>query len=294
MIRSMTGYGKAVAEITGRKLTVEVKSLNSKQTDINTRIPNFLRDKELEIRTIAAQGLERGKIDLFISAESTSETSPVSLNRELAIRYHRELTDLEKELGEKCPGGLLPVILRMPDVLVQEKEEIASDDWNVILAALRNALSLADEFRQKEGAVLESDIRGRIGTIAELLGEVEPFEKNRTETLRGNLVKSFVKYGQGENGFKADPNRLEQELVYYLEKLDFTEEKVRLKKHLDHFLEVMQDETGQGKKLGFISQEIGREINTLGSKANDADIQKIVVQMKDELEKVKEQLMNIL
>jgi uncharacterized protein (TIGR00255 family) len=294
MIRSMTGYGKAVAEIPGRKLTVEVKSLNSKQTDVNARIPNFLREKELEIRNMATQVLERGKIDIYISVELSAEASPVSLNRELAVRYHKELKDLQKELREDCPGGLLPVILKMPDVMQQEKEEIAPTDWGVILSAVEHAVRRADDFRLKEGAILESDINKRIGLITGFLSAVEPFEEKRVEALRGNLVKAFEKYGQGENGLKADPNRLEQELVYYLEKLDFTEEKVRLKKHCDHFLEVMNDESSQGKKLGFITQEIGREINTLGSKANDADIQKLVVQMKDELEKVKEQLMNIL
>lgn len=294
MIRSMTGYGKAVAEIPGRKLTVEVKSLNSKQTDVNARIPNFLREKELEIRNMATQALERGKIDIYVNVELSSEASPVSLNRELALRYHKELKALQKELREDCPDGLLPMILKMPDVMQQEKEEIASTDWGVILAAVENALGQADDFRMKEGAILETDISNRIGLITGYLMAVEPFEKKRVEALRSNLVKAFEKYGQGENGLKADPNRLEQELVYYLEKLDFTEEKVRLKKHCDHFLEVMKDETSQGKKLGFITQEIGREINTLGSKANDASIQKLVVQMKDELEKVKEQLMNIL
>lgn len=290
----MTGYGKAVAEIPGRKLTVEVKSLNSKQTDVNARIPNFLREKELEIRNMATQALERGKIDLYITVELSSEASPVSLNRELALRYHKELKALQKELREDCPDGLLPMILKMPDVLQQEKEEIAPADWGVILSTVRNALTLTDEFRLKEGAILEADIRNRIGLINGYLNTVEPFETKRLEALRGNLVKAFEKYGQGDNGLKADPNRLEQELIYYLEKIDFTEEKVRLAKHCDHFLEVMRDETSQGKKLGFIAQEIGREVNTLGSKANDADIQKLVVQMKDELEKVKEQLMNIL
>jgi len=294
MIRSMTGYGKAVAEIPGRKLTVEVKSLNSKQTDVNARFPNFLREKELEIRNLATQALERGKIDIYVNVELSSEASPVSLNRELALRYHKELKALQKELREDCPEGLLPMILKMPDVMQQEKEEIASTDWGVILAAVGNALAQADDFRLKEGAILEADIKNRIGLITGYLKSVEPYEKKRVDTLRSNLVRAFEKYGQGDNGIKADPNRLEQELVYYLEKLDFTEEKVRLKNHCDHFLEVMKDETSQGKKLGFITQEIGREINTLGSKANDADIQKLVVQMKDELEKVKEQLMNIL
>jgi uncharacterized protein (TIGR00255 family) len=290
----MTGYGKSVAEIPGRKLTVEVKTLNSKQNDVNARIPNFLRERELDLRNLATQALERGKIDLYITAELSAEASPIALNHDLALRYHTELKKLQKELQEDCPEGLLPVILKMPDVLQQERDEIAATDWNVIFAAMEEALAQADEFRVREGANLEADISHRIGLITALLEEVLPFEQKRTEALRGNLVKAFEKYGQGEGGIKADPNRLEQELIYYLEKLDFTEEKVRLKKHCEHFLDVMMNETSQGKKLGFITQEIGREINTLGSKANDADIQRIVVQMKDELEKIKEQLMNIL
>jgi uncharacterized protein (TIGR00255 family) len=294
MIRSMTGYGKAVAEIPGRKLTVEVKSLNSKQTDLNTRVPSFLRDKEIEIRNLAAQVLERGKVDIYISAELSVEARPASINRSMAKKYHEELKQLQKELQEDCPEGLLPMILKMPDVLQPEKEEIADTDWGVIRAALENALRQADAFRVQEGAILESDMSQRVGMILELLEAVLPFESKRMDTLRGNLLKAFEKYGQGENSMKADPNRFEQELIFYLEKLDFTEEKVRLKKHCDHFIEVMRDEQSQGKKLGFITQEIGREINTLGSKANDAEIQKIVVRMKDELEKVKEQLMNIL
>ncbi len=294
MIRSMTGYGKAVAEIPGRKLTVEVRSLNSKQTDLNTRLPSFLREKEIEIRNLATQSLERGKVDIYITAELSSEASPASINHALARSYHDQLKQLQKELREDCPEGLLAVILRMPDVLQPEKEEIAETDWGVIRAAIENALRLTDLFRSQEGAILETDIKQRIEAILSLLDDVLPYEQNRIETLRGNLLKAFEKYGPGEQGFKADPNRFEQELIFYLEKLDFTEEKVRLKKHCDHFLEVMHGEQSQGKKLGFIAQEIGREINTLGSKANDARIQKIVVQMKDELEKVKEQLMNIL
>jgi uncharacterized protein (TIGR00255 family) len=294
MIRSMTGFGKAVAEIPGRKLTLEVKSLNSKQTDLNFRIPSFLRDKEAELRAMASQAMERGKIDIYITAELSSEARPITINRTLALKYHEELKKLQKELREDCPEGLLGVILKMPDVLQPEKEEIAETDWGVIRAAAENALRQADAFRAREGVILEADMRNRINLISDLLGEVEPFEKRRMEALRGNLLKAFEKYGQDGNGMKPDLNRFEQELIFYLEKLDVTEEKVRLKKHCDHFLEVMRDEQSQGKKLGFITQEIGREINTLGSKASDADMQKLVVQMKDELEKVKEQLMNIL
>ncbi|HNW75747.1 MAG TPA: YicC family protein [Bacteroidales bacterium] len=294
MIRSMTGYGKAVAEIPGRKITIEIKSLNSKQTDLNIKIPSFLRDKEFEIRSIASQVLQRGKADIYISAELSSEARPFTINRALAMKYYEELRQLQNELQEDCPEGLLPTILKMPDVLQTEKDDLAETSWGVIRAAVENALHQTDSFRSQEGKVLEDDIKKRINLILGYLSSVEPFEKRRMETLRGNLLKAFEKYNQGDNGVKADPNRFEQELIFYLEKLDFTEEKVRLKKHCDNFLEVMNEETAQGKKLGFIAQEIGREVNTLGSKANDAEIQMLVVQMKDELEKVKEQLMNIL
>lgn len=294
MIRSMTGYGKAVAEIPGRKITIEIKSLNSKQTDLNIKIPSFLRDKEFEIRSIASQVLQRGKADIYISAELSSEARPFTINRALAMKYYEELRQLQNELQEDCPEGLLPTILKMPDVLQTEKDDLAETSWGVIRAAVENALHQTDTFRSQEGKVLEDDIKKRINLILGYLSSVEPFEKRRMETLRGNLLKAFEKYNQGDNGVKADPNRFEQELIFYLEKLDFTEEKVRLKKHCDNFLEVMNEETAQGKKLGFIAQEIGREVNTLGSKANDAEIQMLVVQMKDELEKVKEQLMNIL
>lgn len=289
----MTGYGKSVAEIPGRKLSIEIRTLNSKQTDVNLRIPSFLREKEPDIRNLVSRSMERGKIDVFISAESAQDARPAAINRNLAMKYHAELKKLQKELREDCPEGLLSVILKMPDVLQPEKEEIADTDWGVIHAALENAIRQADAFRREEGMVLEADILNRITLILQLLAMVTPLEKKRGETLRVNLTKAFGKYS--ENGIvAADPNRFEQELIFYLERMDFTEEKVRLKKHCDHFLEVMQENESQGKKLGFITQEIGREINTLGSKANDADIQKIVVQMKDELEKVKEQLMNIL
>ena len=294
MIRSMTGYGKAVAEIPGRKITIEIKSLNSKQTDLNIKIPSFLRDKEFEIRSIASQVLQRGKADIFISAELSSEARPFTINRALAMKYYEELRQLQNELQEDCPEGLLPTILKMPDVLQTEKDDLAETSWGVIRAAVENALHQADSFRSQEGKVLEEDIKKRINLILGYLSSVEPFEKRRMETLRGNLLKAFEKYNQGDTGVKAAPNRFEQELIFYLEKLDFTEEKVRLKKHCDNFLEVMNEETTQGKKLGFIAQEIGREVNTLGSKANDAEIQMLVVKMKDELEKVKEQLMNIL
>jgi uncharacterized protein (TIGR00255 family) len=294
MIRSMTGYGKAVAEIRGRRLTLEIKTLNSKQNDLNLKLPAFLRERELELRTLLTQQLDRGKIDVFVTVEITPEALPASINKTLAMKYYRELKELLKEFREDCPGGLLPLVVRMPDVLQQEREDLADTEWGVLRAAFEEAIRQADAFRVQEGKVLENDMVARIGAILSYLDAVEPFEQQRTEKLRENIRKSFEKFGNGDTLAKADPNRFEQELIYYLEKLDFTEEKVRLRKHCEHFRETLGEEGHQGKKLGFITQEIGREINTLGSKANDAGIQRLVVQMKDELEKVKEQLLNIL
>jgi uncharacterized protein (TIGR00255 family) len=290
----MTGYGKATAEIPGRKLSLEIKSLNSKQNDINIKLPAFLRGKEMEMRTMVAQSLERGKIDIYISAELSTEAPHVTINKPLALRYHAELKDLLNELHEESPEGLLQIVMRMPEVLQAEKEELAEAEWGVIHAAFEEALAQVDAFRVKEGKVLENDMAGRISLILDYLKQTEPLEPVRLDTIKSSLHKNFEKYGQGDNTLKVDPNRFEQELIFYLEKIDFTEEKVRLRKHCAHFTETMAEEGNQGKKLGFITQEIGREINTLGSKANDAAIQRLVVQMKDELEKVKEQLGNIL
>jgi uncharacterized protein (TIGR00255 family) len=294
MIRSMTGYGKATAEIPGRKLSLEIKSLNSKQNDINIKLPAFLRGKEMEMRTMLAQSLERGKIDVYISAELSTETPHVTINKPLALRYHAELKDLLNELHEESPEGLLQIVMRMPEVLQAEKEELAEAEWGIVHAAFEESLAQVDAFRMKEGKVLETDMGGRIALILDYLKEIEPLEPVRLDTIKTSLRKNFEKYSQGDNTLKVDPNRFEQELIFYLEKIDFTEEKVRLRKHCAHFTETMSEEGNQGKKLGFITQEIGREVNTLGSKANDAAIQRLVVQMKDELEKVKEQLGNIL
>jgi len=294
MIKSMTGYGKAMAEIGDRKLSIEVKSLNSKQLDLALKLPSMFRDKEVEVRNLISQKLERGKVDMFISTEFTGEISGVSINLELAKKYHNELKVLQLELKEDCPEGLLSLIIKMPDVIQSAKDEPNENDWLLVRAGIENALALVEEFRSGEGKILGEDLRKRIESILQYVLEVEPFEQQRINDIREKMIRDFANYKADFNGSAPDQNRFEQEMIYYLERLDITEEKIRLKKHSEYFLDTMDEVASQGKKLGFITQEIGREINTLGSKANQADIQKLVVQMKDELEKIKEQLMNIL
>jgi len=254
-----------------------------------------LREKEIEIRSLLLQVLERGKIDLFITTEATGETLNYSINRGLAKKYYNELKDLQVAIGEEELAGLLPLILKMPEVLHSGEEEPGENEWGTIRSGISSAIDKLDAFRIHEGGILEEDLRLRTGLILTYLESIEPFEKERITGLREKMARDFENFGKS-NGLTVSPdkNRLEEELIYYLEKMDITEEKVRLKKHCDYFLGTLEEPVSQGKKLGFITQEMGREINTLGSKAYDATIQKIVVQMKDELEKIKEQLLNIL
>jgi uncharacterized protein (TIGR00255 family) len=294
MIKSMTGFGKAVLDIPGRKLTVEIKTLNSKQLDLNLKIPGYLREKEWEVRAILTQRFERGKIDFFIGTEVTGEMLSYSVNHSLAKKYHAELKSLALELQEEPFAELLAMVLKMPDVMQSSQDELNEHDWISVSRAIDDAMVQTDMFRINEGNVLEADMTKRVQGILQLLGTIEPFEKKRIIELRERLLRDLEKYTGDFNGSAPDQNRFEQELIYYLEKLDITEEKVRLMKHCGYFLETLNEAGSQGKKLGFVTQEMGREINTLGSKAGDAEIQKIVVQMKDELEKIKEQLGNIL
>jgi len=287
----MTGFGKASCECQNRNITIEIKTLNSKQIDINARIPNGYRDKEPQIRSLISNRLQRGKIDFSINVEITGEASNYTINKPLALKYYRELKELSEDLNETDFADFLPLLIRMPDILISEKEEISEAEWNSVFQALEEALKQVDDFRIQEGKMLENDLLIRINIILELLKRVEPFEKKRFENLKAKILKDLSDFTEKES---IDKNRFEQELVYYLEKLDITEEKVRLEKHCDYFVETMKEPESKGKKLIFISQEIGREINTLGSKANEANIQRVVVQMKDELEKIKEQLFNIL
>ena len=291
----MTGFGKSTVEIGTKKLTVEIKSLNSKQIDINTRIAGPFREKELEIRAELSRTIERGKVDFSIYIDNIGDTAGMAINKPLIRKYYQDLRELAIELNEPEDLALLPVIARMPDVIKAEREELDETEWQQLNLTIHEALGHFDDFRMQEGALLEKDMVKRIALILQLLKEVEPFEKRRIVMLRERMMRNQAEYREANvNTEKFDENRFEQELFYFLEKLDITEEKVRLRKHCDYFGETLADPASGGRKMGFILQEIGREINTLGSKANDADIQKIVVQMKDELEKIKEQTLNIL
>lgn len=293
MIKSMTGYGKTVAEITGRRLTIEIKTLNSKQMDLNLKIPSYFREKELEVRSLIARQLDRGKVDIFINTEASGEMLSFAFNHKLAKKYHKELKSLSKELHESSES-LFDLVIKMPDVMQTSHEGITEEEWLSIRSALTEAVNQVDAFRIVEGRILEEEMLGRVHHILTLLDTIGPYETNRITEIREKMLRDFQKYASDFNGSAPDMNRFEQELIYYFEKLDITEEKVRLLKHCQYFLETLNEADSQGKKLGFVTQEMGREINTIGSKANDANIQKIVVEMKDELEKVKEQLGNIL
>jgi len=253
--------------------------------------PNGYREKELDFRTIISNQLIRGKVDLVLTVENTGETSNYSINKELARKYYSELKELSTDFEKTDNTDFLMMVMRLPDVLVSEKEEITEEEWSGIKDALLNALAQADQYRVAEGKALESELLKRVNKISDLLQKVKPFEKERIENLKKKIKKDLYELGNKED---VDKNRFEQELVYYLDKLDITEEKVRLKKHCEYFVDTLHEPESQGKKLNFISQEMGREINTLGSKASEANIQKLVIQMKDELEKIKEQLFNIL
>lgn len=281
----MTGFGKHVVQLPGKKITVELKSLNSKSLDLNARVPQAYREKELAFRSRIAQVLQRGKIDLGLFVELTGDTSSAEVN-EAVIRNYM------KQLGAIAPGepvSLLEMALRLPDSLRTGREEADPQELQAIEGALEKALEETQQFRLEEGRVLEADFVQRIAAIKGHLSEVEKRDKDRLEAIRERLERAVAELRE-----KVDANRFEQELIYYLEKYDITEEKVRLAKHLDYFEQSLHSDDSNGKKLGFICQEIGREINTIGSKANDAPMQRVVVQMKDELEKIKEQMLNVL
>ena len=291
MIRSMTGFGKSQVDLPGRIITVEIRSLNSKQLDLNFRAPSVYREKEMTARSQIAQRLERGKVDVNIVAESKNDIPVVSLDKTIALHYFEQLKDLADSIPGTQESDFLSILVRMPDVLKSEKEEFSEEDWVLISQALSSAIDEVDKFRIAEGSVLHDDFVFRIGRILALLNDIEPLESARIAATKAKFEMRLQEISQDKS---YDQNRLEQELIYYFEKLDITEEKIRLKKHCDYFILAMDEMESPGKKLGFITQEIGREINTLGSKANDAQMQMIVVRMKDELEKIKEQLANIL
>lgn len=286
-MKSMTGFGKAIGELPAKKITVEVKSLNSRQLDLNVRMPGLYREKESEVRSELSKQVERGKIDFSVYSEFTSETNVITINKPLAKGYYSELKKLSDELNEPS-SNLLALIMKMPDVLKSDRQELDEKEWIEVRKLINAAILDFQKFRDDEGRVLKAEFTSRINLLSKLLEEALKLDEQRIPHLREKLLK-----GVAELKEKIDQNRFEQELIYYLEKLDISEEKLRLKTHLDYFLKIME-EPASGRKLGFISQEIGREINTIGSKANDAGIQKVVVQMKDELEKIKEQLLNVL
>ena len=285
MIHSMTGYGKSVLQLPTKKLTIELKSLNSKNLDINSRMPSIYREKELAIRKLLANTLMRGKIDFSIYVETTAEDTSTQINIPVVEQYMQQL----KQVVNAEETELLKMAVRFPDALNTVREEIDDSEWQLIQTNINQAIAALTDHRLDEGKVLETDFRKRVTNIEILLDKVVEMDPERVEGIRERLVK-----GVEELKEKFDENRFEQELIYYIEKLDITEEKVRLKNHLSYFLECLGSKDSNGKKLGFISQEMGREINTIGSKSNFAPMQQLVVQMKDELEKIKEQLLNVL
>lgn len=300
MILSMTGYGKAVATFNEKKISVEIKSLNSKALDLSTRVAPLYREKEMEIRQMIQQKVIRGKVDFAIWIEKDAATEAAPINVALIENYYNQLQNVAKRLGLSCQevnvGNIasdwMKVLMRMPDVMSrQEIEELSDEEWTVVRQAIDDALCALVNFRKQEGAALEKKFNEKIDNIEALMLSIEPYEKARVEKIRARIIDGLKAIPEIE----YDKNRLEQELIYYIEKLDISEEKQRLANHLNYFRETMAEvEGGQGKKLGFIAQEMGREINTTGSKSNQAEMQNIVVKMKDELEQIKEQVLNAL
>ena len=292
MIKSMTCFGKMTIETGNKKIVIEVKSLNSKQLDINLRIPNLYKEKEMEIRNLIKNWLERGKIDVCIYFDNSETEKAVSINSLVVEQYFKQMLEVANTLGVEINNNeLLQTIMRFPDTLKQPSEELDEAEWLQLKAGTEKALEMTDLFRKREGEVLIKDILHRIDLIKAYAAEVPQYEGKRIEGVRQRLQEKMKEWQEIQN---IDQNRMEQEIIYYLEKLDITEEKVRLANHCQYFIETVEKEEAPGRKLGFIAQEIGREINTMGSKANDHDIQKLVVHMKDELEKIKEQSLNIL
>lgn len=288
----MTGFGKTTVEFRNKKIIIEIKSLNSKQLDLNLRIPNLYKEKEMEIRGLVKERLDRGKVDMVIYFDNAESEKDVVINRSVVTQYFNQMLEISEQLGvDTDKSALLQTVMRFPDTLQVKAEELDEEEWNALHVGVENALEEMNRFRLQEGAALIKDITHRIALIQELSAQVPAFEKRRVEVIRQKLQEKINEWTDVKN---IDQNRLEQEIIYYLEKLDITEEKVRLANHCKYFLETVEKEEAPGRKIGFIAQEIGREINTMGSKANDHDIQKLVVKMKDELEKIKEQSLNVL
>lgn len=295
MLLSMTGYGNSVAEYNSKKIHVEIKSLNSKALDLNVRIAPVYREKEMEIRQIVSNVVERGKVDFSIWVEKSDQQLAAPINKQVAKNYILQIKELADETGLSLPSlsatDWVPVLLRLPEALSsQDVEELTQDEWNAALSAIDEALCKYQDFRKQEGAALSKKFSEKIDNIEALLGRIEPYETERVEKIRQRIKDNLEKLP----GMEYDKNRLEQEMIYYIEKLDINEEKQRLRNHLNYFRQTMAEGPGQGKKLGFIAQEMGREINTTGSKSNHAEMQNIVVKMKDELEQIKEQVLNVM
>ena len=291
MIQSMTGYGKAVVAYKDKKINVELKSLNSKQLDLQTRIAPIYREKEMELRQMVAAAVVRGKVDFSLWIEKDTVVDATPVNAALVENYYRQMKDIAAKTGIPMSTDPMYTLLRMPDVLTKSEQEVLSDEeWLAARQGVQDALDALVSFRTQEGAALEQKFIEKIDNIQQLLAEIEPYEKGRVEKIRQRITDGLLQIP----GVEYDKNRLEQELIYYIEKLDISEEKQRLSNHLKYFRETMAEPAGQGKKLGFIAQEMGREINTTGSKSNQAEMQNIVVRMKDELEQIKEQVLNVL
>ena len=292
-MQSMTGFGKAVSEFSNKKVVIEVKSLNSKQLDLYTKINYFYRSKELEIRNLVQQELGRGKVELSLMVDQVSEaTAGVQINKVAFNNYVNQIKEISEESGVALPSDWFTVVMRMPEVLkAEQNEELSDEEWEQTLSSIKEALKALNEFRSQEGEGLKKFFIERIDTIRGYLAEVPNYEKARIDKIKARLEENLAAL---EEKVSLDSGRLEQEMIFYIEKLDISEEKQRLAKHLDYFIETMEKEPACGKKLGFIAQEMGREINTLGSKSNCSELQVLVVNMKDELEKIKEQVLNVL
>jgi uncharacterized protein (TIGR00255 family) len=291
MIKSMTGYGKAIAETPQKKITIEIKSLNSKQLDLNLKVPWLYKEKEPEIRNLVSQKLDRGKIDVAIYFDLLDEEVATVINKAAVKSYFRQFREIADELNINLDEQIFTSIMKLPDTLKTDKQEISEEEWELVKGRIINSIDLLDQYRIEEGNSIMTDLRKCIGNILSFLQNISTFEQGRVTKIRERIASMLEEYVGKDN---IDKNRFEQELIFYLEKLDINEEKVRLRTHCDYFLETLNTPAPNGKILNFIAQEIGREINTIGSKANDASIQKLVVMMKDDLEKIKEQTMNVL
>lgn len=290
MVLSMTGFGKATCEVESKKITIEIKSLNSKQLDLFSRVPNVYKEKELDLRNIVSQKLERGKVEFSLMVESINASNATQINQALVKEYYTQLKGMSDSLGIAEPADWLSLLLRMPDVMKSETQELDEIEWETVKSTFVKAVDALIDFRKREGQSLEAVFVQKISNIRNLLATIDPFENERVAKIKSRIMDNLNEL----KGVEYDKNRFEQEMIYYIEKLDVNEEKNRLRQHLTYFEETMKAEGSVGKKLGFIAQEIGREINTLGSKSNHCEMQKIVVKMKDELEQIKEQVLNVL